>query len=252
MVSTAASIVATSSNIATTEAVSAAQFLTNALGDVDSFNKVWGVLIAAFAAIVAAALGSFATAMVQLISANQQRKHEKKVADDESVEIARIAQNKLLMVDATSQRKASAKVAQMRQVWINELRTDTAAYIALWQDIAYRWEAIIASPSDIFFSSINKEVLNAPIAGMRKEAHELQVRIMLRLNKDEGKHKEFGLLMEKLEASVGLFSRDKSSEPGHVIRSEVDKVMQALIDKQQEILKDEWKVVKKELGVIPK
>ena len=251
MVDAVASIVTTSSNIATSEAVSAVQFLTNSLGDADSFNKVWGVLIAASAAIIAAALGSFATAMVQLVSANQQRKHEKRVADEESLENSRIAQNKLLMTDATSQRKASAKVAQMRQVWINELRTDTAAYMALWQDIAYRWEAIISDPRNRAISSITVEALNEPIANMRRNAHELEMRIMLRLNKDEEKHKELVVLMSDLETTVGLFSRDRSKEPGNIIRVKVYKVLQALIDKQQEILKDEWKVVKKELGVIP-
>jgi hypothetical protein len=252
MVDAVASVVATSSNIAKIDAASAVQFFTNSLGDADSFNKVWGVLIAASAAIIAAALGSFATAMVQLYSAHQQRKHEKRVADEESLEIARIAQNKLSMADATSQRKASAKVAQMRQVWINDLRTDTAAYVALWRDIAYRWEAIIADPTTRAFFSINIETLNAPIANMRKDAHELQVRIMLRLNRGEEKHKELSALMERLETSVGMFSRDKSNDPGDIIQAEVYKVSQALIDKQQEILKDEWKVVKKELGIITK
>ncbi|AZE61314.1 MULTISPECIES: hypothetical protein [Pseudomonas] len=252
MVDAVLSVVAASPSVAKVDAVSAAQFLINSLSDADSFNKVWGVLIAAFAAIIAAAFGSFATAMVQLISANRQRKHEKKVADDESLEIARIAQDKLSMADATSQRKASAKVAQMRQVWINDLRTDTAAYVALWRDIAYRWEAIIADPSTRAFLSINIETLNAPIANMRKDAHELQVRIMLRLNRGEEKHKELSALMERLETAVGMFSRDKSNDPGDVIQAEVYKVSQALIHKQQEILKDEWKVVKKELGVIAK
>lgn len=35
------------------------------------------------------------------------------------------------MADATSQRKANAKAALMRQVWINELRQDTATNLAI-------------------------------------------------------------------------------------------------------------------------
>lgn len=224
-------------------------FFASSLGDVDSFNKVWGVLIAAFAVIFAAALGSLATALVQLRGANQQRKHEKKAAEDDSLETARLADNKLALLDAASQRKANAKVAQMRQVWINELRADTATYLALWQDIAYRWEAIIANPSSRAFASVSAESLNAPIAKMRQTAHELQLRIVMRLNPYEQKHTDLRCLMIKLEDTVKTFHRDKSSKSGDLILLEVIELIQNIIDKQQEILKEEWRVVKKELGL---
>lgn len=249
MIDTVVSSIATASGVAAVGSADFTQVLKGAFGDADSFNKVWGVLIAAFAAIVAAAVGSLATAMVQLFGAYQQRKHERKVADEESVEIARLAENKLAMADATSQRKASAKVAQMRQVWINELRTDTASYLALWQDIAYRWAGIIADPNQRAFSSVTAESLNAPIAKMRLEAHELQLRIKMRLNSSEQTHKELRLLMEELERVVGRFRRDMSGKSGDVLLGETSRAIQTIVDKQQEILKNEWNVVKSELGL---
>lgn len=248
MIDTVSSIV-TASGVAAAESADFVHFFKSAFGDADSFNKVWGVLIAAFAAIVAAAVGAFATAVVQLFSAYQQRTHERKVADEESAEIARLAENKLAMLDATSQRKANAKVAQMRQVWINELRSDTAIYLALWQDMAFRWEAMIADPSQKAFGSVTAESLSAPIAKMRHDAHELKLRIVMRLNPGERKHTDLRNLLVELEDAVSQFQRDKSQKLGGVILGEVDKAIQAIVEKQQEILKEEWRVVKRELGL---
>ena len=249
MINTATSTITSTAGAASSGAVEFTQIATSALGDVDSFNKVWGVLIAAIAVIAAAALSSFAAAIVQFISAYQQRKHERKASEEESAETARLAENKLSMADATSQRKANAKVALMRQVWINELRQDTATYLALWQDIAFRWAAMIANPNERAFGSITADSLNAPIAKMRHDAHELQLRIEMRLNPNEQVHKDLRRLMDLLESVVGDFCRDKSRKSAEALQLEVSEAIQAIVSKQQEILKEEWNVVKRELGI---
>lgn len=249
MINTSAGAIAATAGAVNSGASDFAQIATSALGDADSFSKVWGVLIAALAVIAAAAISSLATAVVQFINAYQQRKHERKTSEEQSVEFARLAENELSMADATSQRKANAKVAQMRQVWINQLRQDTATYLAIWQDIAYRWAGIIASPNERAFDSVTAESLNAPIARMRQEAHELQLRIEMRLNPTEQAHKDLRRLMDMLETLVNDFHRDTSSESAVVLQHKVSKTIQKIVDKQQEILKEEWNVVKRELGV---
>lgn len=246
---TAATVAASAASSAASGASGFGQVAVASLGDADGFNKVWGVLIGAGVTIAVAALTTLVTTIVQLGSANRQRKHERDMAEADSADAAQQAADRLSMTDVTSQRKASAKVAQMRQVWINDLRTDAAAYLAIWQDIAYRWAGIIGAPNERAFSSVTAETLHAPVAGMRQEANELRLRIEMRLNPGERAHKELQRLMTELEYTVDLFKRDRSAEPTDVILGKVQAAIQGIVAKQQDILKAEWNVVKRELGV---
>lgn len=249
MIDTATSAMGATVDVVNSGAPGLTQIATIALSDADSFNKVWGVLLAAVAVIVAAALSSLVAAVVQFVNAYQQRKYEKKASEEDSIETARLAENKLSMADATSQRKANAKVAQMRQVWINELRQDTATYLALWQDIAFRWASIISNQNERAFDSITPESLNAPIGRMRQDAHELRLRIEMRLNSNEEAHKDLRQLMGILESIVRDFARDRSNKAAENLLLQVSEAIQKIVVKQQEILKEEWNVVKRELGI---
>ncbi|MCT8178900.1 hypothetical protein [Variovorax sp. CY25R-8] len=222
---------------------------TTALADADGFNKVWGVLIGAGVTVAVAALTTLVTTVMQLVSANRQRRHELQMAAEESADAARQEAERLALADITSQRRANANVAKMRQVWINDLRRDTACYLALWQEIAFRWAAMISPADARAIDSVTLDSLNAPIAEMRKEAFELRLRIEMRFNPNEVAHQELRQLMIELETLVSCFHRDKSELPALEILKKVEAAIHKSVNKQQEILKSEWNVVKSELGL---
>jgi ATPase subunit of ABC transporter with duplicated ATPase domains len=126
--------------------------VAKAVHNEDSFGKVYGTIVPFFSAL----LGGLITVAGQLYVARKQRAHEKKNSEEDSEEKARRAENELKMWNIASQRKARAKVAQMRQVRINNLRKDGAAYLTLWQEIAYRWHAMISDASSKDLSDAEK------------------------------------------------------------------------------------------------
>ena len=219
--------------------------IAKAVHDSDTFSKVWGVI----GPFVAAVLAALLTVCAQIYIAHKQREHESTSSQEEADETAQLSGDKLSMWNIASQRKANARVAQMRQVWINELRQDAAEYLSLWQDIAFRWASMVSNPDKNLFESQTLEALNAPIAKMRQDAHELRLRIAMRLNPGEGPHQELVRLMMSLEGEVGLLRRDRSTKPAGLLLAEIDVSIKNVVSKMQEILKVEWNVVKSELGV---
>ncbi|MGE6493784.1 hypothetical protein ACW9FB_11895 [Ralstonia mannitolilytica] len=232
-----------SSNMVSPQDLTAFQHIVqDALQNVEFINKVWiagaAVAVSLFAALVAS--------ITQMLIARWQRKTQLRLAEQQAQQQKQALSEQLSMQELASRRIANANISAKRQVWIDELRKDIAKYLALWQDISYRWGAIVSKPRKEAASDEELDAFSRPIAEMRREAHELQMRIELRLNMIEDKHQELKTLMRKLEASTVLYQRTASQFPPEAIQAEFKKISQHIITKTQEILKEEWDRVKEE------
>jgi len=216
----------------------------------DNFSKVWGVVVPFFSGLV---VGLVALAG-QIYISYRQRAHEKKSSDEDSEEKARRSENELKMWNIASQRKARAKVAQMRQVWINNLRKDGATYLTLWQELAYRWDAIVTQTSSDNLSIEEKqsrfEKFQDETPKLRQDALELRLRIELYLNPSENESQKLIKLMNFLETTVRFFDRKISNTDPRLVQTAFKKKHDEAVEALQVILSNEWKVVKRELGVL--
>jgi len=183
------------------------------------------------------------TIATQLLVARWQRRaqHEQMLQQKEAL------REQLSMQELASRRIANANISTMRQAWIDELRKDISKYLTLWQEISFLWEAIVKEPSDQGFEDFKKRTTQ-----MRMKALELQLRIELRLNMKEPNHNDLKKDMGKLESLIRLFDRERSPGilPGNV-QAEFQKNLKQIVAKNQNILKDEWERVKKDLYVDP-
>ncbi|WP_338807039.1 hypothetical protein V8U11_08250 [Pseudomonas chlororaphis] len=218
------------------------RIVQDVLQNTEFINKVW----IAGAAVVVSLFAALVSSVTQILVARAQRKAQHNLADQQTAQQKQALSEQLSMQELASRRIANANVSAKRQIWIDELRKDIAKYLTLWQEIAFRWDAIVSEPRTEPISDEKLEAFKQPIVEMRIEALELQLRIELRLNMTEADHQELKTLMEQLQASTVLFQRTKSSLPPETIQGAFQKIRQDLIAKAQKILKDEWERVKKE------
>jgi len=224
------------------------QIVERALQNAEFINKVW----IAGSAVVVSLVAAIVSATTQVFVARWQRRTQEKLASQQSEQQKRALEDQLAMQELASRRTAIANIAAKRQIWIDELRKDMAAYLSTWQEISFRWDAMVSKPRTELVSDEDLKAFSQPIAAMRRDAHEIQIRIELRLNMAEEKHQDIRKLMKQLEASTILFQRDKFSIPPNLIQGEVKKCIAAIVSKLQEILKEEWDRIKKESYADPK
>lgn len=214
----------------------------DAMQNVEFINKVWiagaAVVVSVFAAVVAS--------LTQMLVARAQRKTQLRLAEQQAIQQKQALSEQLSMQELASRRIANANVSAKRQIWIDELRRDIARYLSLWQEISYRWDAIVCEPRTKEISDEDLKAFKQPIAEIRLEALELQLRIELRLNMTESDHQDLKGLMKMLEASTILFQRTASALPPATVQASFGAIRQQLITKAQKVLKDEWERVKKE------
>jgi hypothetical protein len=214
----------------------------DAVKNTEVVNKVWiagaAVIVSLFAALVAS--------ITQMLVAGWQRKTQLRLAKEQALQQKQALSEQLSMQELASRRIANANIAAKRQVWIDELRKEVAKYLSIWQEISYRWDAIVSKPGKEGMSEDALAAFSLPIAEMRQEALEIQLRMELRLNMTETKHRELVVLMKTLEQSTVLFQRTVSKFPARAIQSVFQKISRDIVVKTQEILKEEWERVKRE------
>ncbi|MEO9385200.1 hypothetical protein [Chromobacterium phragmitis] len=222
--------------------------LSQAIQNIEFINKVWiagsAVVVSLFAALVGAG--------TQIIVARWQRRTQLNLASQQARHQKQALEDQLAMQELSSRRSAIANIAAKRQVWIDELRKDMAAYLSTWQEISYRWDAIVSTPRENPISDEELIKFKEPIAEMRREAHEIQLRIQLRLNMTEEKHKDLLGLMHNLENLTILYQRTVSNTSPQAIQSAFQDLVGKIVLKLQEILKEEWDRIKKESYADPK
>lgn len=218
------------------------KIVQDALQNAEFINKVWiagaAVLVSLFAAMVAS--------LTQMLVARSQRKTQLKLAEQQTSEQKDALRDQLSMQELASRRIANASISAKRQMWIDELRKDIAKYLSIWQEISYRWDAIVDKPRVEPISDEELAAFSQPIAEMRKDALELQLLIELRLNMTEVNHQDLKALMNELESTTRLYNRTVSQRPPTNIQTAFKSGLNDVVIKAQQILKEEWERVKRD------
>ncbi|HCM9312339.1 hypothetical protein [Enterobacter kobei] len=165
-----------------------------------------------------------------------------------------------------SHRTTASFVADKRQKWIDELRTDMAFHLALSQEIIWKWDSmrqrahlrikedasnIDGTVDQVKAGKILQEIADkfSPENGARDREHqERHTRIMFRLNPNEELHIKLRQCLECIR--VGL-----SKTQGAKTRAEADEQLNETIrliakaqEHTQDILRAEWQRVKQEVA----
>ncbi|MGQ7243686.1 hypothetical protein ACUN9V_09505 [Salinicola sp. V024] len=165
-----------------------------------------------------------------------------------------------------SARSVNAFIADKRQIWIDELRKDMAHYLALSQEIAWKWDACRAEVDEYYDElilttnneSLVVEMVNefrikkvremSEINGQNDRLHqETHIRIKFRLNPREDEHINLRVMMDNMRIDLSVIQ----SETFHAKHAEL---INSVINKVEEgsrlteiILKKEWEKVKAEV-----
>ncbi|CUR75008.1 hypothetical protein ACOTB6_08670 [Achromobacter xylosoxidans] len=165
-----------------------------------------------------------------------------------------------------SHRTTATFVADKRQKWIDELRTDMAFHLALSQEIVWKWDSMRSRAAlrvqqeaknkagEIDPAKANKifqDVADAfsPENGARDREHqERHIRLMFRLNPKKDLHVKLreclDLIRNSLHSTQGARTRTEANEL-------LDKTINLIREAQEHteaILKAEWQRVKQEVA----
>jgi len=165
-----------------------------------------------------------------------------------------------------SHRTTASFVADKRQKWIDELRTDMAFHLALSQEIVWKWDAMRSRAAvradeeakdgkgnidQLKVDRINQDAADAfaPENGARdREHHERHIRILFRLNPKETSHISLRECLEEIRSSIhqtqGAGNQDEAIR---LVNQTTNLVLRAQ-GLTETILKAEWKRVKQEVA----
>jgi len=165
-----------------------------------------------------------------------------------------------------SHRTTASFVADKRQKWIDELRTDMAFHLALSQEIVWKWDAMRSRAAvradqeakdgkgnidQLKVDKIHQDAADAfaPENGARdREHHERHIRILFRLNPKETSHISLRECLEEIRRSIHQTqSAGNLGEAIRLMKQTTNLVLQAQ-GLTETILKAEWKRVKQEVA----
>ncbi|KSR45978.1 hypothetical protein [Pseudomonas aeruginosa] len=165
-----------------------------------------------------------------------------------------------------SHRTTASFVADKRQKWIDELRTDMAFYLALSQEMAWKWDSMRARAAlrikeeatdmtgKVDMARANKILQEAadafaPENGARDREHqERHIRLMFRLNPKKELHVK---LRECLDAIRTALKKTQSAKTTVQAKALLDDTLRLVGEAQEHteaILKAEWQRVKQEVA----
>lgn len=160
-----------------------------------------------------------------------------------------------------SHRSTASFVADKRQKWIDELRTDMAFHLALSQEIVWKWDAMRSMVARKIGEEAQNDSLKANKIGQDaadtfslengardRDHQERHIRIKFRLNPEEDLH-------IKLRSCLDAIRRALNSTQGPQSKSEADTLIKKTIllveqaaGLTEKVLKAEWKRVKQEVA----
>lgn len=160
-----------------------------------------------------------------------------------------------------SHRSTAAFVADKRQKWIDELRTDMAFHLALSQEIVWKWDsvrsrAVIKIEQDSKDCRATKSEIPQEIAdsfsienGARDREHqERHIRIKLRLNPSENLHIQLRTCLDEIrEILNNTQSASSKKDASDLIMEMFNKISHAT-ELTEKVLKYEWNRVKQEVA----
>lgn len=186
----------------------------------DDLNKI----VLAIVALIALFLGPF----MQFMIAKRQVAMQEEISKRQTETQQQIAK-----------RQIADSISSRRQVWIDELRKDASEYLTL---IARLQELKRPTPE----LSVEDQKLNFDeIASSNARAHELAVRIKLRLNPKEEEHNKLVRLLEDLSSACVDPPPDETAEQMQLANNKFINARHNVISHLQTILKHEWERVKR-------
>lgn len=165
-----------------------------------------------------------------------------------------------------SHRSTASFIADKRQKWIDELRTDMAFHLALSQEIIWKWDAMRARtdlrvnqeatnafgvPDQIKAEKIKQEAADAfsPENGARDREHqERHTRIMFRLNPKEELHIMLRGHLINIRSTIGNYQRIKTPTEAESQLKEMLRLIGQAQMCTESILGAEWRRVKQEVA----
>lgn len=165
-----------------------------------------------------------------------------------------------------SHRTTASFIADKRQHWIDELRTDMASHLALSQEIIWKWDGVRtraaqrgeteAKDKSGAYNSVKVDQINQEEADKfspenskrEREHHEGHIRIMFRLNPTEGLHIRLRQCLDNIRDVMDKMQGARTPE----VNKECVSRMLLLVGEAQThteaILKAEWQRVKQEVA----
>ncbi|MDR8090731.1 hypothetical protein [Burkholderia gladioli] len=209
-----------------------------------------------------AIIGSVATALASIAGNIYLARKSRNQAFEQAASQLKQAAASLDVQRTSTARAASTFIADKRQKWIDDLRTDTSHYIGLTFELTEAWKRLCESMNNVW-DQLNRnpqDQLNEcadlrknfeqAIAARNSELYQLLIRITMRLNNDETIHQGLINCLMKLRgllADIQLLAQaDKTDIRDLLIRIESEAQFTTIFTKQ--ILKEEWKKVKREVA----
>ncbi|WP_350313551.1 hypothetical protein OHJ28_07960 [Dickeya fangzhongdai] len=165
-----------------------------------------------------------------------------------------------------SHRTTASFVADKRQKWIDELRTDMAFHLALSQEIVWKWdsirqrtklrieeEAVDANGKydSVKAKNISQEAADAfsPENGARDREHqERHTRIMFRLNPKEDLHITLRECLYLIRDALSKIQGVSTQDEANMYLEETIRLIDEAQKHTEAILKAEWQRVKQEVA----
>lgn len=175
--------------------------------------------------------------------------------------------------ELVSNRTTASFIAEKRQKWIDELRSDMAIHIAQSQEIVWKWKAIKDTTAErveillnaAFVDGVSKskdqkkvefkrnEIVQKILDDFSKENgardrehQERHIRIKFRLNPKE--HNELRDLLDKIRENVLSAQGAKPGEEISKINDQLGVLLNSATEMTQVILKKEWQRIKQEVA----
>ncbi|MGR2678708.1 hypothetical protein [Chromobacterium haemolyticum] len=203
-----------------------------------------------FIQIVIAFLGIFAQLWIAKRNRIQLRNQASK-----NIDVQRLVSN----------RSTASFVADKRQKWIDELRSDIAPYLALTQEIVCKWNIVREEmdrlyrvqrqpPNDIEEDKANNRCIsliddfNKDIGVRDREHQEKHFKILLRLNAKEADHILLRDCLNNIRKKLKELQLFESQESATVNSREVESLIEEAMQISEVILKREWTRVKQEVA----
>lgn len=160
-----------------------------------------------------------------------------------------------------SHRTTASFVADKRQKWIDELRTDMAFHLALSQEIVWKWDSVRsraalkveqeakdcqAAKSQIFQEIVDSFSMEN---GARDREHqERHIRIKFRLNPTEDLHIKLRMCLDEIRGILNKTQSARSKEEASVLIDEMVGKISHATELTEKVLKYEWSRVKQEVA----
>lgn len=225
--------------------------LADAWANLKGVPNIVGILVGGVTALIAATVALTGAVIAALVSLHNTRKtlHQSR----ESLDIQR----------ASSARPAATFIAEKRQKWVDDLRTDVSQYVALTSEMTEGWKRTFSRLSDDWgnqppetqseLNQFTRETLGfaASIAERDSQHYQLLTRILLRLNNDEVAH--VGLVDRLFKIRSLLADLNMNATVRHIYANQdiyqgIEHELQFAQVYTKAILKEEWQKLKREVA----